>query len=302
MANSLAFATKFASELDKVLEQTSKTGFMAQNDFGVTFIDARTVKIPSMALIGLGDYSDGFPVGDVTVTNTAYTVSKDRGRSFSIDAVDAGDTGIERLSGQVLSEFVRTKVVPEMDAYVLSGLAGIANTASQTIAPATYPIASKPYEAIMTLASKIEDAGYDGEKVCFMTYDNLNKLSLSSEISKMIDVGDFKNGEVSYKVKRIGDIVLIGVPANRMKTAYTFDAGATSSAGGFTAADGAKEIQLLMVPKNAVSIGKKHEAIRTFSPNENQNADAYKFDYRLHYDFFVKASMKPTIWAMISAS
>lgn len=301
MANSLEFATKFASELDKVLEQTSKTGFMTQNDFGVTFIDARTVKIPSMSLIGLGDYADGFPTGDVTVTNTAYTVSKDRGRTFSIDAVDAGDTGIERLSGQVLSEFVRTEVVPEMDAYVLSGLAGIASTATQTIAPATYPIATKPYEAIMTLASKIEDAGFDGEKVCFMSYDNLNKLALSGEVSRMIDLGDFKHGELSYKVKRIGDIVLIGVPSNRMKTAYTFNAGTTSSAGGFAPASTAKNIQLLMVPKNAVSIVKKHEAIRTFAPSENQSADAYKFDYRLHYDFFVKESMKPTVWAMIEA-
>ncbi|MGN0173491.1 MAG: hypothetical protein ACI39F_03530 [Acutalibacteraceae bacterium] len=301
MANELAFATKFASELDKVLEQTAKTGFMTQNDFGVTFIDARTVKIPSMSLVGLGDYSDGFPKGDVTVTNAAYTVSKDRGRTFSIDAVDIGDTGIERLSGQVLSEFVRTEVVPEMDAYVLSGLAGIAKTASQTIAPATYPIATKPYEALMTLAAKIEDAGYDGEKVCFITYDNLNKLSLSSEITKMIDVGDFKNGEVQYKVKKLGDIILIGVPTKRMKTEYIFNAGATSSVGGFEASSTAKEIQLLMLPKNAVSIVKKHEAIRTFSPSENQEADAYKFDYRLHYDFFVKESMKPTVWAMIEA-
>lgn len=301
MANSLAFATKFASELDKILEQSSKTGFMTQNDFGVTFIDAKTVKIPSMSLVGLGDYSDGFPKGDITVTNTAYTVSKDRGRTFSIDAVDAGDTGIERLSGKVLSEYVRTEVIPEMDAYVLSGLAGIASTASQTIAPSKYPIATKPYEALITLAGKIEDAGFDGEKVCFMTYDNLNKLALSSEITKMIDIGDFKNGEVSYKVKKLGDIVLIGVPANRMKTAYTFDAGETSSAGGFSATTAAKEIQLLMVPKTAVSIVKKHEAIRTFAPSENQDADAWKFDYRLHYDFFVKESMKKTVWAMIEA-
>lgn len=301
MANTLAFATKFASELDKVLEQESKTGFMAQNDFGVTFIDARTVKIPSMSLIGLGDYSDGFPNGDITVSNEAYTVSKDRGRSFQLDAVDNGDTGIERLSGQVLSEFVRTKVIPEMDAYVLSGLAGIAKTASQTIAPATFPIAEKPYEAILELSTKIDDAGYDGEKVCFMTYDNLNKLALSDKISKMIDVGSFKNGEVECRVKKIGDIVLIGVPSSRMKSAYTFKPGETSTEGGFTPTGEAKDIQLLMMPKKAVSLVKKHEAIRTFAPENNLDADAYKFDYRLHYDFFVKASMKPTIWAMISA-
>lgn len=301
MANVLEFATKFASELDKVLEQSSKTGFMTQNDFGVTFIDARTVKIPNMSLVGLGDYTaDGFPTGDITVESTAYTVSKDRGRSFNLDAVDVGDTGVERLAGQVLSEFVRTKVVPEIDAYVLSGLAGIANNASQTISATEFSLDTKPYEALITASAKIENAGYDGEKVCFITYDNLNKLVLSDELSKMIDVGDFKHGEVSYKVKRLGDILLIGVPEARMKTLYNFDEGGTSSKGGFEADKGAKDIKFVMVPKNAVSIVKKHEAIRTFTPEQNQEADAYKFDYRLHYDFFVKESMKPTVWAMIS--
>lgn len=303
MANNLAFATKFASELDKVLVHESKTGFLAQNDFGVTFVGAKDVKIPTVSMVGLGDYDreTGFPKGKVTLTNTVYTVEKDRSRTMSIDAVDVGDTGVERLAGQMLGEYVRTQVIPEMDAYVLSKLAGLANTNGQTISSATYPIDTKPYEALMALERKIANAGYDGEKVCFMTYDNLNKLSLSTELSKMINIGEFKQGEVDLKVKKLNDIVLIGVPDTRMKTAYTFNAGATETAGGFTAASAAKEIQMLMMPKKAASIVKKHEAIRTFAPNENQEADAYKFDYRLHYDVFVKKSMEGTVWAMIEA-
>lgn len=37
------------------------------------------------------------------------------------------------LAGQVLGEFVRTRVVPEMDAYCLSKLAGLAVTNKQTV-------------------------------------------------------------------------------------------------------------------------------------------------------------------------
>ena len=63
----------------------------------------------------------------------------DRGRSFQLDSEDNDETGIAGLAGQVLGEFVRTRVVPEVDAYNLSKLGQFAVDQSQTVTgtPAT---------------------------------------------------------------------------------------------------------------------------------------------------------------------
>ena len=72
-----------------------------------------------------------------------------------------------------------------------------------------------------------------------------------------------------------------------MKTAYTFN---NTSAGGFTPAANAREVYMLVCPKSAAHLVKKTENMRIFTPEQNIDADAYKFDYRIYYDVFVKKS------------
>ena len=50
---------------------------------------------------------------------------------------------------------------------------------------------------------------------------------------------------------------------------------------------------------NAASLIKKTETVRVFDPSENVQADAWKFDYRLYYDVFVKKSLSDTIYAYL---
>lgn len=55
------------------------------------------------------------------------------------------------------------------------------------------------------------------------------------------------------------------------------------------------------MPRKAGILVKKTEKIRTFTPDKNQEMDAYKFDYRLYYDAFVKTSMKKAIYVYENA-
>ena len=132
--NSLEYAQKFASELDKVVVQKSATGFFADNVLKAQFVGAKTVLIPSIDFVGLGDYDrdNGFPQGKITISNDPYTLAKDRGRELQLDRMDMDETGVAGLAGQTLKEYVRTQVVPEMDAYNLSKLAGVAKTHGTT--------------------------------------------------------------------------------------------------------------------------------------------------------------------------
>lgn len=298
--NSIEYAQKFANELDKAVVQKSVTGFFADNVFKSQFVGAKTVLIPELDFIGLGDYNrdNGFPTGKITITNSTFTLTKDRGRELQLDRMDMDESGVANLAGQTLKEYVRTQVVPEMDAYVLSKLAGIA---TENGGEKGY-VEGKVFETFTQMGTAIQSkAGYDEELVCFMNPTAYAALMNTPEISRHVVVSDFKQGDINLKVKKVNDITIIPVPEDRMKTAYVFDAGATETAGGFAVADEAKNINMLMIVKDAASLVKKTEKMRIFTPDQNQDADAYLFQYRLYYDAFVKKSRLEHIAVATSA-
>lgn len=294
--NSIENATRYSNELDKMFAQKSATGFFADNALATKFVGAKTVIIPDVDFQGLADYDrdTGFSRGAITVSNASYTMAMDRARSLQIDREDMDETGIANLAGKILGEYVRTKVVPECDAYVLSKLAGLAQSRANLIEGDT----AAPLEALTNLINEVQAvAGYDEELVAFIDSHIFAALQNSQEISKMITVSDFKQGEINLKVKSLNGVTLIPVVSERMKTAYTFQNGA---AGGFVPADHARNIYMLVCPKKGAHLVKKTENMRIFTPEQNLDADAYKFDYRIYYDVFVAKSGLDAVWGWVS--
>ena len=305
--NSTATAKKYSEELDKVLVQKAVTGFMTDNVLRAKFVGAKDVVISDVDFVGLADYNrdTGFTKGPITVANTTYTLTKDRARSLEIDREDADETGIANLAGQILGEYVRTKVVPECDAYVLSKIGGVAATRGNTVDRGV----ANPYKNFVELLQGCQDkAGYDEELVAFISTPIYSAIMNSSEISRYIAISDFKQGEINMKVKSINGVALIPVSTERMFAQYTFASGskgtsdtdATGATGGFVPNGTGKSIFMMVLPKKAASLVKKSEKVRTFSPDENLDKDAWKFDYRLYYDVFVKKSFLDTVWAWFS--
>lgn len=306
--NSLELNKKLVPELEKAIVQKATTGFLTDNVLRAKFVGAKTVLIPEAGFSGLGDYDrdSGFIRGSVSVTNTPYVLSQDRARTFSLDREDNDETGVAELAGQVMGEFVRTKVVPEVDAYCLSKLAGHAATKSQTVTVTS----GKVYEALMDAVNEVQDAvGFDEELVAFVSAAFWADLMTTTEFSRMLAVSDFKKGELHTEVKSVNGIPLLPVPTSRMKSAYTFydgidhsgeDSGVDQSDGGFVPAAAAKDVGFIVLPKRAASLVKKTEKVRIFEPDVNQDMDAYKFDYRLYYDLFIKNNMSTAIYANIA--
>ena len=295
--NSLATASRYTSELDKIFTQKSAVGFLADNNLRSRFVGAKTVIMPDIDFVGLADYNrdTGFSQGAVTVAQTSYTLSKDRGRSFMIDREDMDETGVMNLAGQVLSEFIRIEVVPEVDAYTLSKLAGVASANKHVT---TYD-ATKALEQLITMISSLQAAvGYDAELVAFIDSTMKAAIENDDKIGKQIIVSDFKQGDINLHIKYLNGVALIPVQDSRMKSAYTFNAGATATVGGFAADEDAESLRAIVLPKNGASLVKKSEMLRIFTPEQNIKADAYQFDYRLYYDTFVKKSELNNIYAL----
>ncbi len=293
--NNIAFATKFATELDTLLVQKSQAAILEDKGMAAKFVGAHEVKLPVIGFAGLGDYDKetGFAKGAVSVTQQVFTLTQDRARSFSIDREDMDETGIANLAGSVMSEFVRTKVAPEVDAYTFSTIATKANGAGQTVALGDgETLVKNVYGLIANAIGKVNDAtGFTGEDIVLYVNPTVYAaLMATPEIHRHLRVDEFKHGEISTKVQKIDNAAIIPVSDNRMKTAYNF------GNDGFEVAGGAESVGIIAMPKNAAMLVKKTEKIRTFSPDVNQTADAYKFDYRLYYDVLVKDSMKGTIY------
>ena len=299
--NTIAFATKFATELDKILVQKSQAAILEDKGMAAKFVGAHEVKVPVIGFVGLGDYDKdtGFAQGSVSVTQQVFSLAQDRARSFSIDRADMDETCIANLAGNVMAEFVRTQVAPEVDAYTFSTIATKATAAGQTVALGDgETIGKNVYGLISNAIGKVNDAtGFTGEDIILYVNPTVYAaLMATPEINRHLRVDEFKHGEISTKVHKIDNATIIPVSDNRMKTAYDFNNGGEVGNGGFSVAGDAESVGIIAMPKNAAMLVKKTEKVRTFSPDVNQQADAYKFDYRLYYDVLVKDSMKGSIF------
>lgn len=290
--NSIETATAYSGELDKLFAQKSVTGIFADNVLGAKFVGAKTVMIPEADFVGLTDYDrkNGFTNGTITVSNTPYTMTMDRARSLQIDREDLDETGVAKLAGSILGEYVRTKVAPECDAYVLSKIANIARENGNCIKE----VLKDPYEAFVEMTTEVSKAsGYDSELVAFVESNVYARLCNDKNVAGLINTTIFKNGEVDTTVKTLNGVALIPVTSERMLSGYNFN---NTEEGGFTPVSEARQNYIIVCPKSSVHLVKKTEKMRVFTPEQNPTADAYKFDFRVYYDAFVKNSEVNTIW------
>ena len=293
--NSIESAVKYAGELDKLFTHKSATGFFADNAFGKKFVGAKTVIIPDVDFQGLANYDreNGFSRSAITVANTPYTMTMDRARSLQIDREDMDESGIAALAGKVLGEYVRRKVVPECDAYVLSKLAQIAVSRGNILKVTD----KNPFGALADLINSVRGVvGFNEELVAFVNSSVYAALQKSSEVSRMLIPSNFKQGEINMTVNSFNGVSIIPVVNSLMKLEYEFN---NDEAGGFTPTQD-RETLIIVCPKSAAHLVKKTENMRVFTPEQNTGADAYKFDYRIYYDVFVKKSELDTIWAAVS--
>ena len=293
MANAISYASKYTGELDKMIVQSAKTGFLADNTFKAKFVGSKTVYLPEVSMQGLGNYSrtEGYPKSDTTLTHTPYTLQQERGAQLFMDAQDADESGVPDLVGKLVGEFTRTQAVPEIDAYNLSALYKVAQTNDNTT---TYN-ADTAVKSLLELINNAEAAmEYDGATSLVAMVDPTlyNLLMTSNELQRFITVSDFKQGEINFKVKNLNGCSIIPVSASRMKSDFNFNEH------GFAPKEDAVDVRAIVLPKDSASFVKKVDKVDVLNPSQVEDYDAYKINFRMYYDLIVKNSRKKTIFAM----
>lgn len=267
MANSIALFKNYVALLDEVYKKASLTADLDTDSSLVKETkNANEVVIPVMTMDGLGDYSrqDGYQKGSVTITMETKKFNYDRGRKFSVDAMDDEETtGI--AFGKLSSEFIRTKAVPELDAVRFANYFQKAgNTAEGTLSTGEDVI-----KALRTAITKMDDAEVPEEG---------RKLKIASTLYGLIqDLDTTKSKDVLSRFSTI-DIV----PQSRFYTKVDLLKGTSDDelAGGYKKASDGANINFLIIYPEAVLQTTKHLVNKAISPDDNQNDDSWLYFYR----------------------
>lgn len=269
MANTIELAKKYIPMLDEVYKNASLT---AKLDGDPNLVqqgaNANELIIPMLDMQGLGDYdrNSGYVSGDVTMTNETVKCNFDRGRMFTVDTMDNEETA-GLAFGRLASEFIRTKVVPELDAFRFASYCGKSGITKKE---ETLNDGAAVLAALRVATTAMDEAEVPMED---------RHLFITPTLDGMIaDLDTTKSREIlaRFTTKTL-------VPQTRFYTAIDQKDGHTGGqeAGGYTkASSGGADLNFMVIHKPALIQFDKHVAPKIVTPEQNQDADAYKYGYR----------------------
>ncbi len=268
--NTLAKFKKYTDKLDEVYQSAALTAVLdGDSELVQMGANAGEMVVPKISMYGLADYSrsGGYVDGDVTLNYETVNFNYDRGRVFTVDAMDNEETAGVAF-GRLAGEFVRTKAAPEMDAFRFAAYAsheGIGKKEGELT------------DGDSALAALIEaqNAMDDAEVPVDQRY-----LFISSQLYNLIlNVDTTKSKAVLESFQQV-----VKVPKSRFYTQVKLNDGASEgeTVGGFAAGEEAKAINFMVIHKGALLQYPKHTVNKIIAPQENQTSDGWKFFYRAY--------------------
>ena len=266
--NAIELFKQYIALLDEIYKLEAKTNVLdGANELVRQGANANELVIPKISMDGLADYSrsSGYVNGSVDFNFETVACNFDRGRMFTVDVMDNIET-MGMVFGKLSSEFVRTKVIPELDAFRMAKYASLANISTADAADLTTGAAV--ISALRVATTKMNnDEVPEANRILFI------ETGLKGLVD---DLDTNKSKEVLKKFSQI-----IEMPQNRFYTAIKQLKGTTGEeAGGYTRAEGANNINFMVVEKSAAIQFAKRVNSKIITPEQNQDADAYKYGYR----------------------
>lgn len=286
---------KFTTRLDKVIAQETVTGDLNMNqDLLGEMSGNGKIEIATISMDGLATHKrgQGFTKGGISLTWNPYQLEYERDREFDIDVLD-DDERAKLVSANVMGEFARTQVVPEVDAVRFAKLAKNAGTTvKKDLSGADETVA-----ALLEAEQCMEDHGVKLSQ-CLFYHSAATKKLLRLSNKYQLSAGQAPNSNFST----YDEMKMIGVAGDRFYSAIKLLDGTTSGEekGGYEKATEGKALNFIVMAPEAAAAISKHEKLRYFSPDVNQNDDAHLWQYRLFHDLIVYAQKKGLIYAHVA--
>ena len=270
MPNNISTFQSYIPLLDEVYASASLTAVLdGAPELARQGVNANELVIPKISMDGLASYDrkSCYVDGEVTLTNETVLCNFDRARLFCVDTMDNEETAGLAFA-RLASEFIRTRVVPELDAFRLATYAGTDGITAA--APADFGNGADVLSALRVATNAMDEGEVPADQRYLFITPSLLGLMEDLDLTK------------STRVLERFDAV-VRVPQSRMYTAITQYDGSSSgqTAGGYVKKAGSgKNINFMVIHKPSVIQYQKHVAPKVITPEQNQTGDAWKFGYR----------------------
>ena len=287
MANNITERISYLKDtLDEIVTREAVTTAMTANPKDIKQLDAKTFKLMSISTSGLGAYANGYKKGAITNTWQTITLEQDRGIRLDVEKTEELETGGLVQISRVASEFVRTEVVPEIDAYRLSKAVALCDVSMKETEELG---ASSIYTALVNGLNKIYDSfGVDHGCTVYLNMKFKSYLDLSTQVTHTVMV-DQRTG-AQFTVPTINGSTIVYVPSLRMKSAYDFYDGSTDF--GFTSADDAVDVNFIIIAPGAVQAIVAINDLKIIGAENNPDGNADIFGCEILHDVFVPNNKK----------
>ena len=312
MANQIAKFKKYVALLDEVYMNESKTAVLESDaTLAREGANANEIIIPKLDMDGLGDYdrNSGYVDGSVTMTNETVQFNYDRGRKFSVDAMDNEET-VGLAFGRLAAEFIRTKVVPEQDAFRFAIYSANAGTktigtlssgadvlaalqaAAAAMDDAQVPAESRHLFITPTLLIAAQNVDNNKSKEILASFASINKVPSGRFMTKVALLDGSSTGETAggftqaaTTFKATTDVALVEGKTYYTKSGSVYTAVASPDVSDIASyyevvTDGSHAINFMIAEKSAVMQFTKHRVDKAIPPEDNPDADAWVFNFR----------------------
>lgn len=275
------YATQFTDLLQQKYSKELCSDALTKSNLQVKFLNAQVIKLPRLTVSGYKDHTrtPGFNSGTLSNDWEAKKLEHDRDIEFFVDPMDIDETNLTLSVANIQNTFETEQAIPEKDSYRFSKLHAELTAFSGRI-NTTVIDAANFLEAFDTEMAIMDEAGVPQEGRVLYVTPAMNKVVKQAEgIQRTIAVNTASS--INRNVHSLDDVTIRMVPAARMKTAYNFTDGCV-------VAEGAKQINWILIHTSCVVCRDKYSYIKLFTPGtDSRTADGYLYQNRNFGDLFL---------------
>ena len=259
-------------------------------------LNGKTVYIPVMTTSGARaanrDQITGVFNRNFNIDWQAMTLTMDREWDTLVDPLDVVETNDVATIANVTRVFNEQQKIPEQDAYMSMKLAGFAaafgGTSSVSLDAGT--ILTEWDKAIEYMTNQRVNRDRVRAKITPTAYKLLKQ---ATGMTRFIEVTNGINA-VDRNIARLDGVSIEEVPADMMKTAYTFTEG-------WAIASGAAQINFILYDPDSIAAPVVYD-VAMMSPGSAQTKGKDLYYERYYYDVFQLEQRKAGIYAHISSA
>ena len=318
--NSIELFKKNAPELlDKVYKSASTTSdFDINGKLVKAGANANEIIVPKLDMDGLADYdrNSGYIDGDISLTNETVKFNYERGRKLKTDTIDNEETG-GVIMANLSSEFLRTKVIPEVDAVRYATYSSLENITDVAVDGIVYKTGEEVLKALEDVMTTLDDDEVPEEgrylrisPTLLSMAEFVSRITNNDILKRFVQIKKVPQKRFQTKIElrsgkdqdgeRIGGYKLISDVYEKTTDTALADNKIyyTKTGNKYTKVDipnvaninnyyelkekGSRDINFMVIHKPAMLQYTKHAKMNIFTPDQDHDVDFYKMLYRLY--------------------